>query len=342
MWKDSVNSVLRSTTGYELRRPVDATPGATADTARERKAQAARLRAVRRRARALRQANQRLRERVEAAEQTARLSHRGISMPADQAERALAELRPIPSERLSLTDIANLEGTDKGTIGPSEEWPAHNYTDVYGAYLAPWRDRSITILEIGLGVPGDAWEAQIAHGRNEQGGGSLRAWYGYFPHARIYGVDINPATHLDNDRISTHVVDQGDPAAIAAFLASIGEVEFDLVVDDGSHRPDHQQITLGCLLPRVRAGGLYLIEDLLSNGRGDGGRGRRSYSADVLNTRRVLDRFRLHGAFAEPHAIVDPDYCAAHIAEITFHVPRRAAPHTEAVCAIRKSAGPGQ
>lgn len=332
MWKDAVNRALHALTGYELRRPDPRPTGA----AQQRQAQAARLTASRRRVARLREANRRLRDQVAAAERSARRARRGISMPPEQAEGALAELGGVPTERLSLTDIANLAGTDKGTIGPSEDWPAHNYTDVYGAYLEPWRDREVTILEVGLGVPGDAWDARIAHGRNEGGGGSLRTWYDFFPRARIHGVDINPAPHLDNDRITTHVMDQGDPEAIAAFLDSLGDVDFDLIVDDGSHRPDHQQITFGCLFPRLRPGGLYLIEDLLSNGLGDGGRGRRSFSEQTLNTRRVLEWFRLHGEFDEPHAIVDPGYCADHIASVTFHVPRRAAPHTEAVCAIRK------
>lgn len=320
MWKDVVNKGLKSVTGYELR-----------------KAESNPRRQARRQIRALREENRSLRERVRTTKAATRARDRGAAMPAQLAERALRDLEGIPLDKLSLTDIANLEGTDKGTVGPSTKWPAHNYTDVYGAYLSPWRDRELTVLEIGLGVPGDSWDARIAHGRNEGGGGSLRTWYGFLPNARIYGADINPAPHLDNDRISTHVMDQGDPEAIAKFLESIGDVEFDVIVDDGSHKPDHQQVSFGCLFPRLKSGGLYIIEDLLTNGIGDGGANRRSSSDEALNTRRVLKHFRRTGAFETPHKIVDPDYCADHIASLTFHVPRRPAPNTEAVCAIRKA-----
>ena len=33
----------------------------------------------------------------------------------------------------SLTAIANHRGTDKGTVGPSLSWPAHNHTEIYEA-----------------------------------------------------------------------------------------------------------------------------------------------------------------------------------------------------------------
>ena len=42
----------------------------------------------------------------------------------------------------------------------------------------------------------------------------------------------------------------------------------------------------------------------------------------MLNTRHVLKHFLETGAFPTPHAIHDPDYLAAHIAQMAFHVPR--------------------
>ncbi len=243
-------------------------------------------------------------------------------------------------DRRSLTEIANFHGTDKGTVGPSADWPAHNYTDIYEAYLSPYRNRDIRVLEIGLGVPGEAWTAKIAHGRNLRGGGSLKMWYDYFPRGRIYGVDINPAAHLDNDRIATYVVDQGDPVALNAFLWSLGRVTFDIIVDDGSHRPDHQQLSLGVLFRRLRPGGLYFIEDLLKNGKGDGKTGRMAVDS-VLNTRRVLRKFRMHGQFDTPHGLVNEDYLARHIDCLNFHVPGRRAPGGhETLVAIRKKCSP--
>ena len=111
----------------------------------------------------------------------------------------------------SLTELANHHGTDKGTIGPSRSWGAWNYTDIYEGYFQHHRSVPISILEIGLGVKGDRWAAMIVHGRNAEGGASLKLWHDYFPHAKLYGIDLNPAPYLDNDRTQTFVTDQGNP-----------------------------------------------------------------------------------------------------------------------------------
>ena len=161
----------------------------------------------------------------------------------------------------SLTEISNLHGTDKGTVGPTDHWPAHNYTDIYEAYFDTHRSASVTILEIGLGVTGDRWIAAIVRGRNQNGGASLRTWYDYFPLATIYGIDVNSASHLDNERIHTFIADQGNLDDLRTFSAATEGIVFDFIIDDGSHRPEHQQVSLGFLFKYLKDGGLYFIED---------------------------------------------------------------------------------
>lgn len=253
----------------------------------------------------------------------------------------------------SLTELANLYGTDKGTVSPVPGWAANHYTDVYEAYLGRFRESAITILEIGLGVAGNRWDTRIVQGRNT-GGASLKMWYDYFPRATIYGIDVNPCAYLNNDRIATFVADQGDVADLRAFTDAAGSATFDVIIDDGSHRPDHQQTSLSFLFDKLSPGGLYFIEDLAANGQGDGATGRHACST-VRNTRSVLKRFRDHGDFPEPHALAAPDYLREHIAALCFHVPRpavrwvrgsglwpplrrriRLEPDTELLCAIRK------
>lgn len=220
----------------------------------------------------------------------------------------------------SLTELANLHGSDKGTVGPSPRWPANNYTDIYHAYLEDRRHRDIAILEIGLGVAGDRWDARIVHGRNS-GGASLKMWHDYFPHGRIYGIDINACPYLDNDRITTFVADQGSVEDLEAFTGATRDVEFDVIVDDGSHRPDHQQVSLGYFFRKLKPGGLYFIEDLADNGLGDHNAGRHACDT-VRNTRRVLRHFQEHGTFPEPNALGDTAALADGIALLNFHVPR--------------------
>src|SRR5262245_28421116 len=160
----------------------------------------------------------------------------------------------------SLTELANKHGTDKGTVGPSETWQVHNYTDIYAAYLHHLRDEPINLLEVGLGVPGDdEWQVGIVHGRNA-GGASVKMWYDYFPKATIYGIDIHPGSFLENDRTKIFQLDQGSYSQLTEFAADLG-VEFDVIIDDGSHRADHQQVTFSALFPSLKPGGLYFIED---------------------------------------------------------------------------------
>ncbi len=226
---------------------------------------------------------------------------------------------------LSLTTIANKHGTDKGTAGPSEQWAAHNYTDIYEAYFEKMRQAPINLLEIGLGVTGEKWPTRIAHGRNAEGGASLKTWYEYFPNARIYGADINAAPYLDNDRVRTFVVDQGNLQDLQAFADAVNHLEFDVIIDDGSHRPDHQQITLGFMFKLLNRGGLYFIEDLVDNGLGDPNLDEHGIHAcgTVRNTRTVLKQFQTTGAFAEPNLLGDTAYLAEHIEYMGFHMPQR-------------------
>jgi hypothetical protein len=221
----------------------------------------------------------------------------------------------------SLTSLANKYGTDKGTKGPSSDFSAHNYTDIYEAYLWARRHEALKLLEVGLGVSGEAWHADVQRGLNQSGGASVKMWYEFLPKARIYGLDINTATFLDNDRISTHVVDQSDREQLVTFAEKFAEDGFDVIIDDGSHRPDHQQITLSALFGYLKPGGLYFIEDLMFNGIGDRDQGRYT-DRTVLNTRRVLKSFAATGSFADPNKLHNPEELAAQIDGIGFHLPR--------------------
>jgi len=84
-----------------------------------------------------------------------------------------------------------------------------------------------------------------------------------FPEAEIFGVDILPP-HPDwpsGPGITYLTADQGDRAGIARMLRDLNRV-FDLVIEDGSHIPQHQATCLAETFPLVRPGGLYVLEDL--------------------------------------------------------------------------------
>ena len=225
---------------------------------------------------------------------------------------------------LQLYELANKSGSDKGHRGPSGKWSATNYADVYQAYLAPMRAEVQHFCEIGLGVPGPNWSSRIAHGANEVGGGSIRMWTEFFPNAQIYGLDINPATHLDGERVKTYLVDQSSEESLEAFKTQTGDVAFDAIIDDGSHIADHQQLTISVLWDRLRPGGLYFIEDLNDLMPGET-RTKKHAPESAEATLFHFQRFQQTGKITGSHAFKDlgfldsVDYLAFH----TFPVIQR-------------------
>jgi hypothetical protein len=121
----------------------------------------------------------------------------------------------------------------------------HRYTDAYDQAFHSLGDAA-DILEFGV-----------------LGGGSIRWLAQRFPRAMIVGVDIaapTPAWPRD-DRIEYVQADQGDAGAIGAMFARFRR-RFDLIVDDGSHLPQHQASCLIKAFPFIQPGGLYILEDV--------------------------------------------------------------------------------
>lgn len=166
---------------------------------------------------------------------------RDKSMNADKIKEyedrfRAAKPNPIVADpnRKSLRQISEEVGSNK---------LKHEYEYLYDTLLAPMRDDSIKLLEIGI------FE-----------GKSLKMWKEYFPKAQIYGFDVVPKLLFQEDRIKTMLVNQAKRDHLDKAMGGIGEV--DVIIDDGSHVVDHQQISLGCLFKHLKSGGYYIIEDV--------------------------------------------------------------------------------
>lgn len=218
-----------------------------------------------------------------------------------------------------LGEIADRYACDKGRRGPSSRWGANNYVDVYQAYLHHRREEPLNLLEIGLGVTGPNCDVKLVHGGNT-GGASMKMWSDYLPNAKIAGVDINPAPYLDTDRVKTYVVDQGSRESLKTFVDQHPNPSFDVIIDDGSHRADHQQVSLEMLFPHLKPGGLYFIEDL--NDFGYGGRtGGRYATPDTISTRDLFKQYTRTGEIAGPNAFESTDFFAS-IDDVAFYCPK--------------------
>jgi hypothetical protein len=144
-----------------------------------------------------------------------------------------------------LTALASKYRTDK--------WGNHHYTPHYQRHLQHLRHRPINLLEIGIG----------GYARDRAGGASLRMWKDFFPLGRIYGLDIQDKSFVDEWRIKTFQGSQVDESLLRSIAAEIGRL--DVIIDDGSHRPEHVKASFEILFPLLADDGIYVVEDTQSS-----------------------------------------------------------------------------
>jgi len=83
------------------------------------------------------------------------------------------------------------------------------------------------------------------------------------PDAKVVGIDHSPEwTPSPDDRITIEIGKQEDIRFQADFGNRHGP--FDVIIDDGGHKPGQHLASLQALWPHVKPGGWYVIEDLHS------------------------------------------------------------------------------
>ena len=92
-------------------------------------------------------------------------------------------------------------------------------------------------------------------------GDSIRWFLNRFPNSKIYAADILPLQECwpKDNRFKFMQLDQENVDEIKMFLSLD---KFDLIIEDGSHIPQHQ---VNCLIEGMRvlnSGGLYILEDI--------------------------------------------------------------------------------
>lgn len=133
-------------------------------------------------------------------------------------------------------------GTDKDTF--------HSYIELYERLLAPFIDKAITLVEIGI-----------------QYGGSMLLWQDYLPKAKFIFVDnansIHPKIHkhLDVKRPKLLFEDAYTEETITR-VRKLADKGIDFIIDDGPHTLQSQIDFLRLYLPLLNEGGIALIEDV--------------------------------------------------------------------------------
>lgn len=185
----------------------------------------------------------------------------GTKRSGSQAESVANQgaISPTQNTEQTLEEIFKKSGTDK-------LW-RHGYHRYYETELAPYRHiKDARILEIGA-----------------DSGISLGAWMSYFSspaavHGIAYGVDEKVAKDKacslmpeSCDKLALFSMDQSDVHALDG-LAEKNPEGWDIIIDDGSHKPQHQLISFQRLWPKIRPGGLYALEDIETSYVDDGTR----------------------------------------------------------------------
>ncbi len=151
----------------------------------------------------------------------------------------------------NLTNLADQYGSDKGS-------KKHRYTELYHMLFLPLRDREIRFLEMGLLIGGP--EQGNAPNRKTDDLPSIRMWLDYFPNAEIYGLDISDFSWFEHDRFRFIRCNMDKRENIANACRNLED--FDVIIDDASHASHHQQNAFLELFPKLKSGGIYIVEDL--------------------------------------------------------------------------------
>ena len=140
------------------------------------------------------------------------------------------------------TDKARSDGLDQSRIGKSVSW--HHYQETYASqfirlYARYLRGEPVRVAEIGV-----------------LNGASLRAMMRILPFAELYGFDVSKCGY-DFSGV-TMVTGDGYSAETWRSIPA----DFDLIIDDGSHRVEDMLRGIPVFVSHLRPGGVLMIEDI--------------------------------------------------------------------------------
>jgi len=155
------------------------------------------------------------------------------------------------TEDNSIHNLARKQFQKYRELATDKYW-VHNYLNLYDAHIGYMGESATSILELGVFR-----------------GASLLLWEEAFPNAQVYGVDIKPRHDMlisdANTRIKTFKGRQEDEQFMSSQVIPRGP--FDIIIDDGGHKPLEMRGSFNLLWESVRPGGWYVVEDLYGNYR---------------------------------------------------------------------------
>lgn len=139
--------------------------------------------------------------------------------------------------------LAELYSNHTGYV--SDKWEL--YLQVYESVLSSYKESAISLLEIGI-----------------QNGGSLEIWDKFFANAKIIvGCDIDQKCgelKYGSKKIKLAIGDINSKETQDLITDFSGQ--YDIIIDDGSHKSSDIINAFCSLFPRLSQGGIYVVEDM--------------------------------------------------------------------------------
>jgi len=183
-----------------------------------------------------------------------------------------------------MNDIEKLFFKDKTRVLKSDKWV--HYLDIYDKHFSKFRNKSPTILEIGV-----------------QRGGSLEIWDRYFGEGcTIYGMDIdsnciNIPIILKKDNIKIIIGDQENEYFLKEIIKQVPK--FDIILDDGGHKMKQQIVSFETLYEHMNPEGVYMCEDTHTSYWPEYGGGLRNSNSFIEYSKKFIDL--LHSYHIQTH-----------------------------------------
>lgn len=175
-----------------------------------------------------------------------------------------------------------------------------HYFPIYEQWFAPYRDKEIVFVEVGV-----------------QNGGSIQMWRNFFGgNAKIVGIDINElCKNFENadENIFIEIGSQDDENFWHSFKEKYPRV--DILLDDGGHLSNQQITTFREMFPHIRDGGLYACEDCHTSYWAKFGGGLKNPATFIEFTKNLIDEIN---AFHIPNEL-PPTYNSQNMGGIHFY-----------------------
>ena len=150
-----------------------------------------------------------------------------------------------------MSEILRLQTESGYPIGGfTDKASEHSYDTLYDEILSKYRNKVISLLEIGI------WQ-----------GGSALLWQEYFPKGKLVFLDIesrvseNTWKSINKNRFDLHLMDAFTNESFENVKALYPN-GFDIIIDDAPHTLESQIFTIQNYTKLLRKGGILVIEDI--------------------------------------------------------------------------------